>query len=84
MLGAFIESVRPVIGAGCITDYANQEMALDSLVTVCERHPNALLILAPLHPEVSERMQFCAPSSNIADCWLSFDRHWPIEYSGPT
>ena len=67
MLGALIESARPVIVAGCITDYADQEMVLDSLVTVCERHPNALLILAPLHPEVSERMQLCAPTSNIED-----------------
>ena len=67
MLVEFIKSACPVIGAGCITDYANQEMVLVSFVTVCERHPNALLILAPLHPEVSERMQLCAPTSNIED-----------------
>lgn len=57
MLRALIESARPVVVAGCITDYADQEMMLDAFVTVRERHPDALLIIAPRHPEVSERMQ---------------------------
>jgi 3-deoxy-D-manno-octulosonic-acid transferase len=57
LLGALIESARPVIVTGCITDFAEQVMVLDAFVTVRERHPDALLILAPRHPEVSERMQ---------------------------
>lgn len=57
MLGALIESARPVIVTGCITDYAEQHMVLDAFVTVRKHHPDALLILAPRHPEVVERMQ---------------------------
>lgn len=57
MLGALIESARPVIVTGCITDFAEQEMVLDAFVTVHASHPDALLVLAPRHPEVRERMQ---------------------------
>ena len=57
MLGALIESARPVIVAGCITDFAEQETVLDAFVTVRDSHPGALLIFAPRHPEVSEYMQ---------------------------
>jgi 3-deoxy-D-manno-octulosonic-acid transferase len=57
MLGALIKSTRPVIVTGCITDFAEQEMVLDAFVTVRAHHPDALLVLAPRHPEVSERMQ---------------------------
>lgn len=56
MLGALISSKRPVIVAGCITDYADQEMVLDAFLSVRSQHPNALLVLAPRHPEVSEHM----------------------------
>lgn len=56
MLDALMESARPVIVAGCITDFAEQEMVLDAFVTVRASHPDALLILAPRHPEVRERM----------------------------
>lgn len=57
MLGALIESGRPVIIAGCVTNFVEQEMVLDAFVTVRTRHPDALLVLAPRHPEVRERMQ---------------------------
>ena len=57
MLSAMIESARPVIVAGCITNFEEQEMVLDAFVTVCDSHPDVLLILAPRHPEVSEYMQ---------------------------
>lgn len=56
MLGALIESGRPVIVAGCITDYADQELVLDAFVSVRKQHPEALLVLAPRHPEVGEHM----------------------------
>lgn len=57
MLGALIESAVPVIVAGCVTNRAEQEMVLDAFVIVRSRHPGALLVLAPRHPEVGERMQ---------------------------
>lgn len=60
MLGALIVSDRPVIVAGCVTNFAEQEMVLDAFVSVQARHPDALLILAPRHPEVRERMQTLA------------------------
>jgi 3-deoxy-D-manno-octulosonic-acid transferase len=57
MLGALIASGRPVIVAGCITDYADQQMVLDAFVCVRNQHPDAVLVLAPRHPEVAEHMQ---------------------------
>jgi 3-deoxy-D-manno-octulosonic-acid transferase len=57
MLGALIESARPVIVAGCITDYDDQELVLDAFMSVRSQHPDALLVLAPRHPEVAEHMQ---------------------------
>lgn len=57
MLGALVQSARPVIVAGCVSNFAEQEMVLTAFVTVRAQHPDALLIFAPRHPEVSERMQ---------------------------
>lgn len=57
MLGALIASGRPVIVAGCITDYADQHMVLDAFVRVRQTHPDALLVLAPRHPEVAKHME---------------------------
>ncbi len=56
MLGAIIASARPVVVAGCITDYADQEMVLDAFVSVRSQHTDALLVLAPRHPEVTKHM----------------------------
>lgn len=56
MLGALMASGRPVIVAGCITDYADQALVLDAFLTVRKSHPTALLVLAPRHPEVREHM----------------------------
>ncbi len=56
MLGALIDSGRPVIVAGCLTDFAEQEMVLEAFVAVCEHHPDALLVLAPRHPEATDQM----------------------------
>ncbi|WP_326539111.1 3-deoxy-D-manno-octulosonic acid transferase [Pseudorhodoferax sp.] len=57
MLGALLASGRPTIVAGCVTDFAEQEMLLDAFATLRRGHADALLILAPRHPEVTERMQ---------------------------
>lgn len=56
MLGALVEASRPVIVAGCVTEYEDQQLVLDAFQTIRTNHPDALLILAPRHPEVTERM----------------------------
>jgi 3-deoxy-D-manno-octulosonic-acid transferase len=57
MLEALIASARPTIVAGCVTNYPEQEMLLDAFAQLRQRLPAALLVLAPRHPEVAERMQ---------------------------
>lgn len=57
MLGALLASARPTVVAGCVTDFAEQTMLLDAFTTLRRAHADALLILAPRHPEVAERMQ---------------------------
>ena len=56
MLNALIESSRPVIVAGCLTDPVEHEMVLDAFFNVRAHQPNALLILGPRHPEVTQNM----------------------------
>lgn len=56
MLGALLAVGRTAIVAGCVTDFDEQAMILDAFAAVRTRHPEALLILAPRHPEVAERM----------------------------
>ena len=56
MLSAMIEAGRPVIVAGCVTEYDDQNLVLDAFQQLRSEHPNALLVIAPRHPEVSERM----------------------------
>ena len=56
MLGALIESARPVIVAGCVTNLSEQQMVLDAFIAARARRPELVLILAPRHPEVRERM----------------------------
>lgn len=57
LLGALLDAARPVIVAGCVTNVDEQTAVLDAFNTVRSRHPSALLVLAPRHPEVTERMQ---------------------------
>jgi 3-deoxy-D-manno-octulosonic-acid transferase len=57
MLGALIESARPIIVAGCVTDLAEQAIVLDAFSSVRMVHADALLVIAPRHPEVTERMR---------------------------
>lgn len=56
MLSALLAAGRPIIVAGCVTDAEEMALVLDAFVVVRERHPEALLILAPRHPEVAETM----------------------------
>jgi 3-deoxy-D-manno-octulosonic-acid transferase len=60
MLSSLLESKRPVIVAGCVTELVEQEMVLDAFVSVMAVYPDALLVLAPRHPEVKQRMQILA------------------------
>jgi 3-deoxy-D-manno-octulosonic-acid transferase len=57
LLTALLQTGRPTVVAGCVTDFAEQEMLLDAFVALRRQHADALLILAPRHPEVRERME---------------------------
>lgn len=60
MLSSLLGSRRPIIVAGCVTELAEQEMVLDAFAGVVPVHRDALLVLAPRHPEVIQRMQTLA------------------------
>lgn len=57
LLRALIKSGRPVVVAGCVTSETEQSAVLDAFCTVKLEYADALLVLAPRHPEVSERME---------------------------
>jgi 3-deoxy-D-manno-octulosonic-acid transferase len=62
---------RPCIVAGCVTNLPDQEAILDAFQATLAAVPDALLVLAPRHPEVVERMQtleafLCARSLSYA------------------
>lgn len=57
MLMGLMGSERPIIVTGCVNNFAEQEMVLDAFLMVRNQYANALLVLAPRHPEVLERMQ---------------------------
>lgn len=57
LLGALLDDARPVIVAGCVTNLEEQTAVLDAFNSVRSKHPSTLLVLAPRHPEVTERMQ---------------------------
>jgi 3-deoxy-D-manno-octulosonic-acid transferase len=48
---------RPTIVAGCVTNISEQTLTLDAFGAVLRQMPDALLVLAPRHPEVQERME---------------------------
>ncbi len=47
---------RLTIVAGCVTNLSEQALLLDSYLIILKQHPDALLILAPRHPENADRM----------------------------
>lgn len=57
LLGALIEAGRPTVVGGCVTELAEQQAVLGAFQRLRQQHPQALLILAPRHPENRERMQ---------------------------
>lgn len=57
LLNELKQSGRPCVVAGCITNISEQEYVLDAFAQILETHPDALLVLAPRHPENANRMQ---------------------------
>ena len=57
LLGSLIASGRPTIVAGCVTNESEQLTALDAFAHVRRQCGDALLVIAPRHPEVAERMR---------------------------
>lgn len=49
-------SGRPIITAGCVTNISEQEFVLDAFKEALKKIPDALLVLAPRHPENINRM----------------------------
>ncbi len=56
LIASLLATQRPVLVAGCVTSFEEQAMVLDAFSLLLERHPNALLVIAPRHPELAERM----------------------------
>jgi 3-deoxy-D-manno-octulosonic-acid transferase len=57
LLQGLLASKRPVIVAGCVTNLDEQALVLDAFVALRATVPDALLVLAPRHPENAERMR---------------------------
>lgn len=57
IVGALVNSARPVIVAGCVSSLSEQQCVLDAFVMTRKHRPDALLILAPRHPELADRRQ---------------------------
>lgn len=60
MLGSLLASGRPIVVAGCVTELAEQQLVLDAFAAIRAARPDALIVLAPRHPEIKDRMQALA------------------------
>lgn len=69
LLGALLQAGRPVIVAGCVTSFDEQRLVLRAFEITRAVHTTALLVLAPRHPEVHERID--ALRSMLAEHGLS-------------
>lgn len=56
LLKALMADKRPTVVAGCVTDKEEQQQVLDAFMRLHDRHPEALLVIAPRHPEVHENL----------------------------
>jgi 3-deoxy-D-manno-octulosonic-acid transferase len=56
LLKDLVDSERPVVVAGCVTNIQEQVLALDAWRVVLREIPQAVLVIAPRHPEVVDRM----------------------------
>ncbi len=57
LLGALLAAGRPTVVGGCVTELPEQQAVLGAFQRLRQQHPEALLILAPRHPENKERLQ---------------------------
>lgn len=57
LLSGIVKSARPCIVAGCVTNLDDQTGILDAYLGMLREFPTLLLVLAPRHPENTERMQ---------------------------
>lgn len=60
LLKSLLRDRRPIVVAGCVTDYPEQARVLDAFVRLRAARPDALLVMAPRHPEVAEHMSALA------------------------
>ncbi|SEL62690.1 3-deoxy-D-manno-octulosonic-acid transferase [Roseateles sp. YR242] len=71
LLGALISGQRPTVVGGCVTELLEQQAVLGAFQRLRAHHPQALLILAPRHPENQERLQaLLAQVEAQGLCWV--------------
>lgn len=57
LLQSLLQSQRPIVVAGCMTDEAEQAQVVSAFASLRRSQPTAVLILAPRHPEVPANLQ---------------------------
>ena len=57
LLTSLLEHDRPTVVAGCVTDEDEQSLVLDAFMVLRQRDPDAMLVIAPRHPEQATVMQ---------------------------
>lgn len=60
LLATLLASSRPMVVAGCVSNVIEQQQVLQAFTELLSTHPNALLILAPRHPENAPSMRALA------------------------
>lgn len=56
LIASLLATQRPVLVAGCVTSFEEQAMVLDAFARLLDRHPTSVLVIAPRHPELADRM----------------------------
>lgn len=56
LLASLLQHDRPTVVAGCVTDADEQTLVLDAFTALRQALPDALLVIAPRHPEQAEVM----------------------------
>jgi 3-deoxy-D-manno-octulosonic-acid transferase len=56
LLQGLLDSGRPIVVAGCVTELDEAGQVLQAFSLLRQTHPQALLVLAPRHPENQARM----------------------------
>ncbi len=74
LLARLLALERPIIVAGCLSDQAELTMIVEAFEGVLERHPSALLVIAPRHPEVRQtlvQLEASLDGKGLRHCWRS-------------